>query len=60
MKLVKSLILCAALVGVATLITGCACCGKCEAKKQEAACGMKCCTESKSTCATCPTCSAKK
>ena len=28
--------------------------------KQEAACGMKCCTDSGKTCATCPSCSAKK
>ena len=58
-KFMKHLILCAAVVGTAALISGCACCGKCETKK-EAACGMACCADGKTTCETCPTCKAKK
>lgn len=58
MKTIKLLTLCAALVCAATLITGCACCGKskCAAKP---ACGMKCCADSGATCATCPSCAKK-
>jgi hypothetical protein len=56
MKITKLLTLCAALVCAATLVTGCACCGK---SKSAAACGMQCCTDSGATCATCPTCSKK-
>jgi len=59
MKHIKTLALCVALVGVAVVFSGCASCSKCKAK-QEAACGMKCCTDSGKTCATCPSCSAKK
>ncbi len=59
MKTAKLLALCAALVCAATLITGCACCGSGSAEKKSA-CGMKCCEDGKTTCATCPTCSAKK
>jgi hypothetical protein len=56
MKITKLLTLCAALVCAATLVTGCACCSK---SKSAAACGMQCCTDSGTTCATCPTCSKK-
>ena len=55
----KHLIKLLAVVCAAALITGCACCGKskCSAKP---ACGMQCCADAKASCATCPTCSAKK
>jgi hypothetical protein len=59
MKLVKTLALGAALVCALTVLTGCACCGKCKEKKA-AACGMACCADAKATCATCPTCTPKK
>jgi hypothetical protein len=58
-KFIKHLIACAAVVGAAAFITGCACCGKCEEKKASA-CGMACCADGKTTCATCETCKAKK
>lgn len=56
MKFIKLLAL---LVCASALCAGCAC-SKCKSEKAAASCGMKCCTDSKSTCATCPTCSAKK
>lgn len=59
MKLIKLLTLCVALVGAATVFTGCASCKSCCAKKQTAACGMKCCTDAGATCATCPSCTKK-
>jgi len=58
MKTIKLLALSAVLVCTLSLISGCACCGKSSA--QQADCGMKCCAEGKTNCATCPTCSAKK
>ncbi len=58
-KYIKQLIAGAAVVCVAVLISGCACCGKCETKKASA-CGMACCADGKTTCETCPTCKAAK
>ena len=44
----------------AVILSGCSstCCKKESAAKS--ACGMQCCADGKTTCATCPTCSAKK
>jgi len=58
-KFIKPLIVGVAVVCAAVFISGCACCGKCESKK-ETACGMACCADGKTTCATCETCKAKK
>jgi len=58
MKTAKLLVLCAALVGAATLFTGCASCKKCCAAKPS--CTMKCCADSGKTCATCEKCAPKK
>jgi hypothetical protein len=61
MKTVKLLVLCATLACTALAFTGCASCNKCCPKTEtKSACGMKCCEDGKTTCATCPTCSAKK
>lgn len=47
-----------ALCAATLLLAGCKCCGGKSAAKS--ACGMECCANAKATCATCPTCSAKK
>lgn len=55
----KKIVSCVALMGALTLFCGCA--GKCcKAPEKTASCEMKCCADAKATCATCPTCSAKK
>jgi len=49
-----TLVLCASTL----VFAGCKCCqGSATAKS---ACGMECCADGKTTCATCPKCSAKK
>jgi hypothetical protein len=56
MKLIKlfALVLCAS----SLLLAGCKCCQSNATAKS--ACGMECCADGKTTCATCPKCSAKK
>ena len=56
MKLIKllALVLCASPL----LLAGCKCCPSNATAKS--ACGMECCADGKTTCATCPKCSAKK
>ena len=56
----KSIKLLALIVCTAALVAGCASKKCCATGTATAACGMKCCTDAKATCATCPTCTAKK
>ena len=58
MKLIKlfALTLCAA----SLLLAGCKTCCKEKCSTAKAACGMQCCTDAKTDCTHCPTCSAKK
>jgi hypothetical protein len=51
MKLIKVLAL---TLCVAAFATGCACCGK------KSTCGMACCADGKTDCASCATCTPKK
>lgn len=55
----KSLKLLALIVCASAFVVGCSS-SKCCAPKAESACGMQCCADGKTTCATCPKCSAKK
>ncbi len=59
-KNMKPIKLLALIVCAAALVAGCATKKCCSAETATAACGMKCCTDSKASCATCPTCTAKK
>lgn len=56
----KSIKLLALIVCASALVAGCATKKCCATGNAPAACGMKCCTASNATCATCPTCTAKK
>jgi len=56
----KTLKLLALIVCTAAIATGCASSKCCAKKETSASCGMKCCSDAKTDCAHCATCSAKK